>query len=276
MSMVTNEQGFGTLVPWAAAAAHQLGTIGLPRAFLAVSSQKLLYSMMRRIVEVVLATLARTDATNVQYKQLADRQLHAADDLEGKLALGTQAQGPAPIFDVLCILNSCRDRLEEAEDALWLLRTDPWQLRAASGAARNSKTSKMVSVKHSHRHVIYSVSMLPVQEWELVQEPENVVRIYKKFGTDIELGKPLPNDYSEALACLQVMLSDMLAARSQDLADSMPRLKAFEHHLSIEEDIVNGTGVMSSVPTDDDFESVWAQDPRIRSLPISQHWHQRN
>ena len=40
---------------------------------LTLSSQKLLYSRMRRIVEVVIATPAGTDAANVQWMQLAGR-----------------------------------------------------------------------------------------------------------------------------------------------------------------------------------------------------------
>jgi hypothetical protein len=272
ISVVAYGLAFGQLVPWTAAEAHRLDTIGFPRAEIVISSQEMLISMLRKLVETVLQTPAGTTATNVRWQELASRQFRPADDLELRTTLGTQTFGPPPAFTPRAVLDAFRGRLQEAEDFVWLLQTDPWQLSAAIEAVRYSDMSKMVGPDSFYRHAVYSIAILPIrrlQEWKfMVQECEHLVNTHQRFKTEIKPGKEPPREYQDALACWQVMLSHMLAVRSRDLEHLLPRLKAFEQHFLIEDDIVDGMGVISSERKDSSIATISAKDPLFACLTM--------
>jgi hypothetical protein len=270
--MVADGPAFGQLVPWTAAEAHHMDSIGFPRAEIVVSLQELLLSMLRTLVEVVLQTPAGTTASNIHWQELAGRQFRPADDLESKSTLGTQAFETPPVFAPQSVLDAFRGRSQEAEDTVWLLQTDPWQLSATIEAVRKSDMSKLVGTDNFYRHAVYSISVLPIrrmQEWIfMVQECENLVDTYQRFQADIKPGQEAPQEYQDALACWQVVLSHMLAVRSQDLEDLLPRLKAFEHHFLIEEDIVDGMGVIGLERRDSNIADISTKDPLFACLTM--------
>lgn len=193
------------------------------------------------------------------------RQLRRSGDLEIRNTLGTQTFGSPPTCAPQSVLDAFRSGLQEAEDTVWLLQTDPWQLSAAIEAVRNSGMGKMIGSDNFYRHAVYSISILPIrrqQEWEfMVQECEHLVNTHQRLKANIKPGQDVLQEYQDASACWQVMIPHMLAVRSKDLENMLPRLKEFEHHFLIEEDIVDGVEVISSERRDSSIADVLAKDP---------------
>ncbi|TGO50030.1 hypothetical protein BOTNAR_0408g00060 [Botryotinia narcissicola] len=218
---------YGDITLWNTTKVHQMDIIGFSRGRLILEAQSIILKTLRGTVEDLLLGV----------------------DTESSSSKCDQAF-IAPIFDLDRLLNISKAAFHEAEDHLWLLQTDPVYFQYRAKLARQGWLSKDTG----HRFLPQSSWMLcykaftTVQRWSwVVDDFEHAQAQRNRFRDNINYGEDLPRKYSMALACLELLLINLLLQRVKKLGGCLPSFKRFSEDYKIS-DI--GNAVCAKLNTD--------------------------
>jgi hypothetical protein len=226
---------YGKLVPWNKDEAHRWYTIGYPRAQIIVEAQRVLMEFLRKTVEDLLEGV-EIESSSSKWIELRESGFRKSNHDETWSAWCNQAYTGPPTFNIDSILEISRARMANAEDHLWLLQTDPSYMHSEISYFSNSRLGNIIrndigstKVYHYAAGVLTDVPINRVQDWYyIVEECMNMQKIYQAVGDNVHPGQPLPPKYNDALACLELLVLNVVLKRVKMLSSLLPRLRGFE------------------------------------------------
>lgn len=138
----------------------------------------------------------------------------------------------SPVFDAERLLLIAKARLEEAEDNMWLIQTDPAYFQSCIKQASQGLIFKESNSEQWQGKIASEAWQGPLYElisWKwVVVEIENVRAKWLESKGEITTGKPLPVSFSLALGALELLLINLLQRRRRAVGHKLPQLKGFE------------------------------------------------
>ncbi|TGO22378.1 hypothetical protein BPAE_0170g00110 [Botrytis paeoniae] len=193
---------YGDVTAWNTTKVHQMDIIDFPRGRLILEAQSIILKSLRGTVEDLLLGVG-TESSSSKWHILVDSKFRGASGSIAWSNFSDQAF-TAPIFDLDRLLNISRAAFHEAEDHLWLLQTDPVYLQYRARLARQGWLSKATGDR-----------FLPNSAWKLC---------YKAFTT-VQRCSWVVDDL--ALACLELLLINLILQRVKKLCDCLPTSRTF-------------------------------------------------
>ncbi|KAF7920587.1 uncharacterized protein EAE97_011480 [Botrytis byssoidea] len=224
---------YGDITPWNTTKVHQMDIISFPRGRLILEVQSIILKTLRGTVEDLLLG-ADTESSSSKWHMLVDSDFRGASSSIAWSNFSDQTF-MAPIFDLDRLLNISKAAFHEAEDHLWVLQTDPVYLQYLAKLARQGWLSKGTGDR-----------FLPHSSWMLCYKAFTTVQRWS-FRDNINCGEDLPRKYSMALACLELLLINLLLQRLKKLGDCLPSFRRFSEDYKI---LDTGNAVRAKLNTD--------------------------
>ncbi|KAF7954132.1 hypothetical protein EAE96_005264 [Botrytis aclada] len=228
---------YGDVTPWNATKVHRMDIVGFPRGRLILEAQSIILKTLRVTVEDLLLGVDQ-ESSSSKWHILVDTNFRGA---AGSIAWSNFSDQAftAPIFDLDRLLNISRAAFHEAEDHLWLLQTDPVYLQYRARLARQGWVSKGTGDRFlgNFAWVLCYKAFTSVQTWSwVVDEFEHAQAQRNKYRDNINCGEDIPKRYSLALACLELLLINLLLQRGKKLGDCLPNFKGFSGNYQISDE----------------------------------------
>ncbi|CAD0082632.1 unnamed protein product [Aureobasidium vineae] len=212
--VVMHGVNYGKLVPWDKEAAEYRDIVGYPRARLTIEAQALMFSRLRKIVDLILEGVNR-DSTGACDKwqevvRAGFKQLHR---IELWSDYTNQPFSSPPKFDVDYYCYIAKARMQAARDHLWLLQTDPSYFR---------RFVKVLADIHQ--------AVQDYLRWrELNEEWSTIQDYYHRFRDSIHPGQPLPRRLELGLSMLAANLTLVLDRRVRHPYGYIAQCPGFQH-----------------------------------------------
>ncbi|KIL88353.1 hypothetical protein FAVG1_08432 [Fusarium avenaceum] len=239
--VVMHGHRYGSLVDWEKEAAHRGDIMGFPRAQLVLEAQAYLLRVLCNITESVLSGVDPAQPPRSEkWRDLVSREaFHEISTVEFWSSYTNQAFSASPAFDINYLLTLAKTRLNETEDHLSYLQTDPVYMRryltimfAADHCKKASENQRaVIMVKQIHAEV------LSHHWWKWVEmECNHVKEEHNKFHDEIHPGTALPPSYDKALGALELLLANQVLYRAQRLKKFVTFLPSFQKYWSFTPD----------------------------------------
>ncbi|KAM0128581.1 hypothetical protein ACHAP3_008191 [Botrytis cinerea] len=211
-----------------------MGITEFPRGRLILEAQSIILKTLRGTVEYLLLGVD-TENSSSKWHILVDNNFHGAAGSTAWSNFSDQAF-TAPIFDLDRLLNISRATFHEAGDHLWLLQTDPVYLQYHARLARQVWSSEDTGDKFLHKFawvLCYKAFTTVHRRSWVVDEFENAQAQRHKFWDNVNCGEEMPMKYSLSLACLELLLINLLLQRVKKLRNCLPNFKGFPQDYKI-------------------------------------------
>jgi hypothetical protein len=236
--VVMHGPNYGELAKWESEPAHRLDIVGFPRARLILEAQTHLMKFLRKLVEEILEGIDLekpgssnkwTEMTRLGFKEVGEAEFWSTYTY--------QPFSAPPIFNVDDLLSIAQTRLDVMGDHLWLLQTEPAYMRRYIRVLTQGELFKTVLIQETYliivEELLHDIQTYWWWQWTL-DECENVKRQYSSFRDSIQRGQRLPPKYDQALGALELLLVNLMHARSKHLQAVIPQRPGFRHHWSID------------------------------------------
>jgi hypothetical protein len=119
---------YGKLVQWDKYQAHRWDIVRFPRAQLVIEAQSMLLKFIRGVIEGVLENVLRESMSN-KWIELVEHVFRKSKEFETWTLLINQAFTAPSVLSVDRVGEIATTRFANAQDHIWLLRTDPHYLQ---------------------------------------------------------------------------------------------------------------------------------------------------
>ncbi|KAN0092460.1 hypothetical protein V8E51_018307 [Hyaloscypha variabilis] len=232
-----------SLVPWSQLA-HTWEIIGFPRAQLILEAQKELMKILRGVVEIILrSAINNTPSAELGLFGLSAMKFNHTSTCNFTSGYLNQPFSEPPLFDITKLLSIAQTRRDTAGDHVWLLQTDSQYARHWISMIGNIEYCEIEKSKNKYafiaREFYHDVHTFWSWKW-LVEEVENVERVYKDFNKNVPRGEALPKDLGHALGALEVLLTSMLDRLSRHIQATIAARPGFTEGWEIEYNALPG------------------------------------
>jgi hypothetical protein len=232
---------YGELAKWESRPVHRWDIVGFPRARLILEAQAHLMKFLRSIVEQILEGIdLDTSGSSNKWKEMTSLGFKQTGEVEFWSTYTNQPFSAPPIFSVDNLLSTAQMRLDAIGDHLWLLQTEPAYIRRYIRVLTQGEFFNAVQTQDKYTMIMGELShdVLTYWWWQWVQdECRNVKKQYVPFRDNINLGERLPPKYDQALGALELLLVNLMHARSRHLQAVIPQRPGFRHLWSIKQTI---------------------------------------
>lgn len=219
-AMVAYGARYGEIVEWNKEQVEQGHLIAYPRAELVIQTQAALSLMLAGTVRI-LVNGANFEERPTKWLALIESGFRRSKEDEVCSTFIDRAFQPPPVFDIHELLKIAKARSASAQDQLWLLQTEPSYVHREYRLLQDSEYFTTMVPKLSGNADVekYSLigSILSVEstrrfsEWScVVEECKHVKEQLEECGGQVQLGEPLPEEYNQALCCLEAALESIL------------------------------------------------------------------
>lgn len=236
-AMVAYGARYGEIVEWDKERVDQGHLIAFPRLNLVLQIQATLSAMLAGTVQILI------DGANIEERPTKWLALiesgfrRSREDEIGSSFIDRAFQRP-PVFDIDELLKTAEARTANAQDQPWLLQTEPSYVHREYRLLQDSEyfsvvipqLSGNVNVEkyNSIGNILSVESTRRFSEWNcVVEECKHVREQLDGCGGQVQLGKPLPEKYNQAVSCLEAALESILWRWTRDVAYLLPKLRGF-------------------------------------------------
>ncbi|KAL8643535.1 MAG: hypothetical protein Q9226_008300, partial [Calogaya cf. arnoldii] len=219
---------YGSVVPWEKEQAHRMDIVGFPRGNMVLEAQSFLLRFLRKVVEHLLEGIdLNSPGASEKWTQMTSSGFRQTDSVEFWSPYLNQPFCAPPIFDVDALVSLARTRLELAEDHIWLLQTDPAYIRqyfkslSAGAHGEALEATPMIA-----SNLVRDAQMCFF--WQsILEECENVKRLYWTFRDSIYPGERLPQKFDRGLGALRLVIVTVMDEHSEHLNAFVPDRPGF-------------------------------------------------
>ncbi|KAF2873678.1 hypothetical protein BDV95DRAFT_605159 [Massariosphaeria phaeospora] len=225
---------YGDLVNWNVNEAHRSDIIGFPCARLICEAQATLLRLLRRLVENLLENTASAEPESaVKWKSLVEGGLKKTGEIVDWSSYVYQPYSAPPNFNIDALVARAKARVDATGDHIWLLQTEPSYLR------HHIKLLQQMHAAENYRGNAIGDYVVP-GEWigdinihlvwrGVLEEFEHTQQLYHRFRDSIHPGTPLPREYDDALAALEVLLVNIMHNCSKQLQALLTQRPGFQN-----------------------------------------------
>ncbi|KAL9050062.1 MAG: hypothetical protein Q9162_006852 [Coniocarpon cinnabarinum] len=201
---------YGKAVPFNKHEAHRWKIIGFPRAKLLLEAQDFIYETLRKIVSVILDR-GDLDMAPTRSWHMFVQNGCVLDTEKGGLNTYTERAFLAPpSIKPSFFIELARSHEREAQDACWLLQTDPVFAQGILRQLRKLTTFATMGSNQRQDELVAQLLYDPLvraRRWRCIAEEwQHVQDIYDRLRDNIHPSMPLPRKYERALCVLESML----------------------------------------------------------------------
>ncbi|ERF76260.1 hypothetical protein EPUS_04337 [Endocarpon pusillum Z07020] len=236
-AMIAYGARYGEIVEWDQERVDQGHLIALPRANLLIQIQATLSAMLAETVGI-LTDGATIEERPTKWLALIESGFRRSREDEIYSSFIDRAFQRPPVFDIDELLKIAEARTANAQDQLWLLQTEPSHVHREYRLLQDSEYFSVVVPQLSGTVDVEKYNLIGnilsvestgrFSEWNcVVEECKHVREQLNGCGGQVQLGKPLPEKYSQAVSCLEAALESILWRWTRDVASLLPKLRGF-------------------------------------------------
>ncbi|KAI9704318.1 MAG: hypothetical protein M1836_007179 [Candelina mexicana] len=212
---------YGRWIPWDEKSVHRGDAFGAPRAMLILEAQAELMKFLREIFSLAVADadipyadseLAKESMkTQSRWYQAVTAGIKAKHEQQWipftETLINQPFLGP-PVFDIDVLTDIAETRAANAQDRLWLLRTEPSHFFENATYIRDHiSTLPETELYDIIANQLFQDPMLNALGWRWILTACQHVKVeYIKHRHHIGIGSNLPQQYGEAMSALQTIL----------------------------------------------------------------------
>ncbi|KAI8943313.1 hypothetical protein NX059_001333 [Plenodomus lindquistii] len=225
--VVIHGPGYGTLQPWQKDSAHRRDIVGFPRGQLLMEAQATQLSILRRILSNAMQRMGpgRCDGKNLLIDYLQEYRSSTHD----KAPWSSYVQQPfvaPPTLNFDTLISEAEVRLNDLEDHLWLLQTEPSYLRRYLRLLGQMAMVGLYKTKDWGAEMLVAELKVHVESawsWQaILAELKYVKAMYEKFRDSVGPGTPMPPKLNNAMGALAALLA-------RDIDHGARQLRALLH-----------------------------------------------
>ena len=236
-AMVACGARYGEIVEWDKERVDQGHLIAFPRANLIIQTQAALSVMLAKTVQI-LVDGASVEERPTKWLALIESGFRRSREDEVCSSFIDRAFQRPPVFDIDELLKIAKARTANAQDQLWLLQTEPSYVHREYRLLQDSEYFSVVVPKLSGNVTVEKYNLIGnilsvestrrFSEWNcVVEECKHVREQLDGYGAQVQLGKPLPEKYNQAVSCLEAALESILWRWTRDVVSLLPKLRGF-------------------------------------------------
>ncbi|KAF7504542.1 hypothetical protein GJ744_002098 [Endocarpon pusillum] len=226
-AMVAYDARYGEIVEWDQERVDQGHLVALPRANLLIQLQATLLAMLSETVRTPIDG-AKIEERPTKWLALIGSGFRRSREDEICSSFIDRAFQRPPVFDIDELLKIAETRTANAQDQLWLLQTEPSYVHREYRLLQDSEYFSVVVPQLSDTvdvekyeligNILSVESTRRFSEWNcVVEECKHVREQLNGCGGQFQLGKPLPENYSQAVSCLEAALGSILCVGQETL-----------------------------------------------------------
>ncbi|KAK4959374.1 hypothetical protein LTR10_004178 [Elasticomyces elasticus] len=226
---------YGRLIPWNKDSAHKQNIIGYPRAAAILEAQSELATFLLNMISLILDTGVQDSSMGrVQWDLLADVDFQWQRS-SGSLTRRLDTYRAAPVYDIRAIVRTLEGRAEAMADELHSLQSDPLYLRNRLRHFQNTVLHDTLTEEEQQSQAI--TITLGYVGWATLFRIATTYTAYtlsiqQRYEGQIQVGKPLPEEYAAALVLLRTHLTNMFQGQMLDLNILQAVSKTFQDQQS--------------------------------------------
>ncbi|KAI9714068.1 MAG: hypothetical protein M1812_006515 [Candelaria pacifica] len=234
---------YGRWKEWNSESVHRGDAFGAPRAVLILEAQAELMKFLREIFNLAMgddfipyavSDIAQEDMkTQSKWHQVVTAGLKAKHEQKWISFAETHDNQPflaPPTFNIDVLIDIAENRVADAQDKLWLLRTEPSHFFDNAKYLRDSiPTQDEAKLYNVIANMLFHDPMINALSWRWIQSACHKVNIEStKQGYHIGIGSTLPRRYGEAMRALESTLILYTKTWTQKLADLLCMMPEFQ------------------------------------------------
>ncbi|KAI9794980.1 MAG: hypothetical protein M1835_006204 [Candelina submexicana] len=212
---------YGRCIPWDQESVHRGDAFGAPRAMLILEAQAELMKFLREIFSLAVAdaVISYADSelakdsmkTQRRWYQALTAGLKAKHEQQWIPFTKTLINQPflsPPVFDIDVLIDIAESRAANAQDRLWLLRTEPSHFFENAKYIRDRvSTVPETKLYDNIANQLFQDPMINALGWRWILTACQHVKVeYIKHRHHIGIGSNLPPQYGQAMSALETML----------------------------------------------------------------------
>ncbi|KAF2845574.1 hypothetical protein T440DRAFT_260676 [Plenodomus tracheiphilus IPT5] len=223
---------YGELRPWSRDEAHRRDVLGFPRAQLILEAQSTLLSILRQALIQAVERFGPTqsEGKNELVNYLHDYRTTARDHTPWSSYIQQPFDAP-PTLDFGALISEAQVRLDDINDHLWLLQTEPAYLRRYLGMLGQMTMVGLYKKKDwGSEMLVLELKVHAESAWfwqDVLAELNHVKGIYERFRDSVGAGTPMPAKLTKALGALGALLSHGINHGARQLTALMHERPAF-------------------------------------------------
>ncbi|KAK4543630.1 hypothetical protein LTR36_005275 [Oleoguttula mirabilis] len=235
--VIMHGKSYGKLVHFDVQTCHQWLTIGFPRACLILEGQVVLYSFLRKAVELLLEGISGEGGSIKWHHTITNPEGGAQTSNVHKHAGHRMLQSPH--LNLRALFEMMDTSRKAAEDELWLLVTDPAYVHHVLRAEQSTAIVRTIDPHHKWRHII-AATFWPVvtraEIWrELAALCSSASEAYHRHqGATVTVQAALERTFwqSSGLSILEELCARLGENKAKDLKFRLMQSRAFEKHFT--------------------------------------------